>query len=444
MKSTLASIEELVSGGFESYGQMLQAVQSFASRSAADREQLRKYVEERAEAPESDQALKLAAAAYVLERLDLVVQILKAGPEGREKRWLLAMAYKGLKEYAKALADLERARTRGWDEGEVMAETVEIHRLMGDFKTAHAELNHLKKAAGDTARYYFQAAGLAEAEGRVEDALDLLQQAVDKDPSYQPALFRLAFLLDLNGQEEQAIELYRQCLKFNQIHVNALINLSVLYEDDGKYELAEQLLQRVLQVFPNHPRARLFLRDVESSLYMFYDEEFERKRDKFQQVLDMPISDFELSVRSRNCLKKMGIKTLGDLTRITEAELLSYKNFGETSLNEIKAIMTSKGLRLGQAVEDKASKKAAAMLPGGGSAVPSGADQAVLNKSIDDLQLSVRSKKCLQKLNVNTLGDLMNYTESQLMSVKNFGSVSLKEVKDKLTSMGLSLREPEL
>jgi len=137
----------------------------------------------------------------------------------------------------------------------------------------------------------------------------------------------------------------------------------------------------------------------------------------------------------------MGIKTLGDLTRITEAELLSYKNFGETSLNEIKLILTSKNLRLGQAVEDKASKKAAAMLPGNGN--DQTADQAVLGKSIDELQLSVRSKKCLQKLNINTLGELMAYSESQLMSVKNFGSVSLKEVKEKLTAMGLALREPE-
>lgn len=444
MKSTLTSVEELINTSFENYEQMVRAIQIFASRSASDREQLRAYVESHRESAASDQALKLAVAAQLMEQPGWMIQILKSGPEGREKRWLLAQAYAATKEYAKALADLERAKSRGWDEAEVLALMVEVHRGLGDFKAAHTDLNQLKRVAPESALYYYAAARLAEAEGGTEQALDLLQQSVDKDPAFQPAVFRLAFLLDLNGEEERAIEMYRQCLRFNPIHINALINLSVLYEDEGKYEQAQQLLQRVLQVYPNHPRARLFLRDVESSLCMFYDEEFERKRDKFQQVLDMPISDFELSVRSRNCLKKMGIRTLGDLTRITEAELLSYKNFGETSLNEIKAIMTTKGLRLGQAVEDKASKKAAAILPGDGPSAPSGAEQAMLNKPIDDLQLSVRSKKCLQKLNVNTLGDLMNYTEQQLMSVKNFGSVSLKEVKDKLTAMGLSLRQPEL
>lgn len=444
MKSSLTQVEELIGRSFENYDQMYSAIQRFASQSATDRDQLNQYVNEHAAEPEADKALKMAVAAYILGRPEQVVQILKAGPESKDKRWLLAQGYKGLREYQKALADLERAKSRGWNEVEILAQMVEIHRLMGDTKTANTELAQLKKMAGDSAHYYFQAAGVAKADGNIELALDFLQQTVDKDPACLPALFRLAFLLDLNGEEDKAVELYRECLKQNPIHVNAMMNLAILFEDVGKYEQAENLLSRILDVYPNHPRARLFMKDVESSLYMFYDEEFERKRDKFQQVLDMPISDFELSVRSRNCLKKMGIKTLGDLTRISEAELLSYKNFGETSLNEIKAIMTSKGLRLGQAVEDKASKKAAAILPGSGPSLPAGADQALMNKTIDELQFSVRSKKCLQKLNVNTLGELMSYSESQLMSVKNFGSVSLKEVKEKLTSMGLSLRQPEL
>src|SRR5678816_620093 len=85
---------------------------------------------------------------------------------------------------------------------------------------------------------------------------------------------------------------------------------------------------------------------------MYYDEDAERRGGQRNAVLNIPITDFELSVRSRNCLKKMNIRTLGDLLRTSEPELLSYKNFGETSLNEIKALLASKGLRLGQAAED--------------------------------------------------------------------------------------------
>ena len=70
---------------------------------------------------------------------------------------------------------------------------------------------------------------------------------------------------------------------------------------------------------------------------MYYDEDQERREDKRNKILRTPINDFELSVRSRNCLAKMGVHTLGDLVKKTEPELLSYKNFGETSLQEIKA-----------------------------------------------------------------------------------------------------------
>ena len=94
------------------------------------------------------------------------------------------------------------------------------------------------------------------------------------------------------------------------------------------------------------------MKDVESARSMYYDEDADRRGDRRNAVLDIPISDFELSVRSRNCLKKMNIRTLGDLLRTTEQELLGYKNFGETSLNEIKALLAQKGLRLGQQADD--------------------------------------------------------------------------------------------
>ncbi len=71
------------------------------------------------------------------------------------------------------------------------------------------------------------------------------------------------------------------------------------------------------------------------------------------QVLSIPVTDFELSVRSRNCLQKMGVNTLGDLCRTSEAELLASKNFGETSLVEIKEMLASKGLRLGQLAAER-------------------------------------------------------------------------------------------
>ena len=102
------------------------------------------------------------------------------------------------------------------------------------------------------------------------------------------------------------------------------------------------------------------------------------------QVLNIPVTDFELSVRSRNCLQKMGIKTLGDLCRCTEQELLASKNFGETSLVEIKEMLASKGLRLGQLAAERQAVEVfePEML--------SADEQALLAKPIADLNLSVR------------------------------------------------------
>ncbi len=71
------------------------------------------------------------------------------------------------------------------------------------------------------------------------------------------------------------------------------------------------------------------------------------------EKLRIPISELELSVRSANCLREANIKTLADLVEKTEAQLLSYKNFGKKSLNEIVNLLKSMGLSLGMNVDRK-------------------------------------------------------------------------------------------
>src|SRR5207244_2676288 len=154
------------------------------------------------------------------------------------------------------------------------------------------------------------------------------------------------------------------------------------------------------------------------------------------QVLQIPITDLELSVRSRNCLKKMNIRTLGDLTRVNEQQLLSSKNFGETSLLEIKEILTSKGLRLGQSLEEGSTfeRRFPHQQP------LSDQEQAVLNKPVSELNLSVRARKCMNRLGINSMGDLIQRTADELLESKNFGMTSLNEVREKLRQLGLTLR----
>ncbi|MBI2683732.1 MAG: DNA-directed RNA polymerase subunit alpha [Acidobacteriales bacterium] len=62
-----------------------------------------------------------------------------------------------------------------------------------------------------------------------------------------------------------------------------------------------------------------------------------------------------------------------------------------------------------------------------------------LNRSVEELELSVRSYNCLKNANIQTIGELVQKTESEMLKTKNFGRKSLNEIKEILNSMGLSL-----
>ncbi len=75
------------------------------------------------------------------------------------------------------------------------------------------------------------------------------------------------------------------------------------------------------------------------------------------EKLKLPVSELEFSVRSANCLREANIKTLAELVTKTEQEMLSYRNFGKKSLNEIIALLKTMGLNLGMDIDsDKLEK----------------------------------------------------------------------------------------
>lgn len=69
--------------------------------------------------------------------------------------------------------------------------------------------------------------------------------------------------------------------------------------------------------------------------------------DKLRELLNQPVDIIELSVRASNCLKAAKIRTIGDLVSRKDDELISYKNFGKKSLDEIKERLTELNLSLG-------------------------------------------------------------------------------------------------
>lgn len=290
-----------------------------------------------------------------------------------------------------------------------------------------------------TAAKHLAAGRKASSIGERDEAVSEFRKAVGADPQNSEAMFHLAYELDLVGEEEEALAMYERSIEHPPAPINALINLAVMYEDRADFVRAERCLRQVLDTHPNHLRARLYMKDISAAKEMVVEEEADRDTFKRKALLDTPVTDFELSVRARTCLKKMNIRTLGDLLRITEAELMSYKNFGDSSLQEIKKMLSARGLRLGQGLEDAHRAARRALM----EQYKGTGQEGSLGKPVSDLALSVRARKALQLLNIQTLGDLASHTEAELMGVKNFGATSLKEVKERLVENGLALRTLE-
>ncbi len=412
----------------------------------ADSESIERFISsvrqlsERAGAGGNDaDALKLGLCQLLLGNNTETIKWLQKARPGAQRDFYLGQALRDRKGYAEAIQAFESAARGGWDRLECECLRAECLLASGDHEQAARILREQAGGGGNSAQWHYAQGRVLAEGGQVEAAIGEYEKAISLNPDHADSLFHLAYLLDLHGSDERAMELYLRCTELPFIHTHALMNLSVIHEDRCEYEKAEECLLGVLEVDPNHARALLYLKDVQAAQDMYIDEQQQKLQEKHDAVLDIPVTDFELSVRSRNCLKKMNINTLGDLLRTTEAELLAYKNFGETSLREIKAMLTQKGLTLGQNAEQKPEIVVTPIAP-----IPAEiGDLEVLSRGVGALELSVRSRKCLQRLGINTIGELASRSEQELLSSRNFGATSLKEIKICLTDLGLSLKNAE-
>ena len=107
-------------------------------------------------------------------------------------------------------------------------------------------------------------------------------------------------------------------------------------------------------------KAAALLRDHLAIFVNFESDEAEKAagadmpQSELDALLDTNVEELELSVRSANCLKNAGIRSLRELVQRTEKEMLETKNFGRKSLNEIKDILREKGLAFGMKLETPA------------------------------------------------------------------------------------------
>ena len=344
--------------------------------------------------------------------------------------YFLGKCYQEREEFENALECFERSIQAPEDEFEIQIMIAETQRMSGDAQSALKMIQKLSKGHDDNADLHYQWAHCLDNLGEYEEALTHYNRTLEIDPSHPGSLFRIAYYYDLGGDDEKALEYYEKCVETVPLYTNAMINLGLMYEDNDNYEKAISCFYSVLQSYPNHRTAKLFLKDAEAGLNMLYDDDKVKKQDKEIEVLNIPISDFELSVRSKNCLERMNIITLADLTKVTEYELLSYKNFGETSLTEIKHILNQKGLRLGQAVESDLfidSDTNVATDDGGPS------------KSISEIELSDDCRSAIGVMGIEAIDDLAAKTEAELLEQEGFTQAFVDEIINQLDTLGLKL-----
>ncbi|MCZ6691532.1 MAG: tetratricopeptide repeat protein [Planctomycetota bacterium] len=382
-------------------------------------------------------AIREAFLYFLLGELDEAIPILDGHRENEVASVVLAWSYREKGNLEAAESVLESALSRHSGSATILFALAETQLEQVKIDEANEVLSAAEDKFGDTMTYRFLRVYQQEISGDYDGAMDAYRGLLEESPNDCRVLFRLAYNEDLRGEQEKALELYERCVEQTPIYSNAMVNLGLLYEDLSEYQKAADCYEKILKGDPLHDRARMYHVDAKASMTMYYDEDKQKRTDRRNLILKTPITDFELSVRSRNCLNKMDIRTLGDLIYKTEVELLTYKNFGETSLTEIKDMLSQKNLTLGMKREEMVD---GLEQPLDGEIEPVDEDE-VSSRPVESLELSGRSRKAIEALGIVTLGDLLQKNETELLLVKNFGYTSLNEVKRKLDDLGLALKD---
>ncbi|WP_407887537.1 DNA-directed RNA polymerase subunit alpha C-terminal domain-containing protein, partial [Scytonema sp. NUACC26] len=188
-------------------------------------------------------------------------------------------------------------------------------------------------------------------------------------------------------------------------------------------------------------KLRDFLQEVDETS----TKSIEEKDDLTAQT---PIELLQLSVRAYNRLKQMQINTLADLLNYTQEDLLEIKDFDKKLVEEVAEALQS---RFGISLPQERLYIPASSIKGKLRDFLKEADET-LTKSIkekdaltaqipiEELQLSVRTYNCLKRVQVNSIADLLDYTQEDLLEIRNFGRKSVEDVVEALQRrLGITL-----
>jgi tetratricopeptide (TPR) repeat protein len=272
-------------------------------------------------------------------------------PDDAEAYCNRGKAYGEKGDYGKAIADYAEAIRLRPDFAKAYYNRGVCYGEKGDHDKAIADYNEAIRLTPDFAEAYYNR-GVCYGEKRDHDkAIADYTKAIRLSPDDAEAYYNRGAAYGDKGDHERAIADFTDAIRLEPDYVAAYDSRGAAYREMGKTSEAEEDFAQASKLrFPLlPPEDEISRRDNDASSDEYQDKDAQKKRDPLNQVPAIPVTDFELSVRTRNCLQKMGVVTLGDLCRCTEQELLASKNFSETSLAEIKEMLDSKNLRLGQA-----------------------------------------------------------------------------------------------
>jgi DNA-directed RNA polymerase subunit alpha len=123
--------------------------------------------------------------------------------------------------------------------------------------------------------------------------------------------------------------------------------------------------------------------DFEEPIEREEEQEEDKEVSRIRDLLEKSVEEMELSVRSANCLRAAGIKTIGELVQKSESAMLKYRNFGRKSLKEISDILNNMGLQFGMDISPYMRKAAK---PASDLEAPPAEDEAADLAGMDDLE----------------------------------------------------------
>src|SRR4051794_3155791 len=235
-------------------------------------------------------AVRLGVCYYLLGRYRMALETLGSADGGALANFYIGKTRFSLGDYPEAVKAYQAAKHAGYNGDDSALAISEAQRYTRDPKKALETLDKLSGAVEQTAEYLYQRGATVSAlGGSTQEVCALYERAVEADGNPPGALFGLATENDRRGNDELALQFYQRAAASFPANVGTLINLGLLYEDRQQFDRAQLCYQRVLEVYPDHPRARLYIKDASASGSGWIDEEAQRRNDRLAQVLSIPV-----------------------------------------------------------------------------------------------------------------------------------------------------------